>query len=247
MAIQVVSRVLYGILIIRVSVLFKEEWHYLQADIFWYQLVTDVIATASRDGNIHVYDLRDESSTSAVEQPKKRGKAQPILRSLHSPLFPYIRRSLTVSLWITTAPTGGDKQPVNVIKQAHGETGKKPKKGTPIVRSTSRSPTSLLYLPSRPHTLISAGTGDSALKLWDLRMHGSYTTKSSSVALDQSADPGLFSSLEDGTFSRKRSHGISSLVLGKEGDVIYALGTDNRCVFCLNQDWSFPLIHVFFF
>ncbi|CED84570.1 mRNA export protein (contains WD40 repeats) [Phaffia rhodozyma] len=172
-----------------------------------------VISTASRDGNIHVYDLRDGSATSALEQPNKRGKPGPTLQA-----------------------TIGNKSPVNTIRQAHGDKGLKPKRGTQI-RSASRSPTSLLYLPSRPHTLISAGTGDSVVKLWDLRMHGSYSSKSPSVPIQESGE----STGEKGLSSWKRSYGVSSLVLGKEGDVIYSLRTDNTIHTYTPYDLSTPL------
>lgn len=61
-------------------------------------------------------------------------------------------------------------------------------------------------------------------------MHGSYSTKPQfpAVAAEQSHDPTYTST---GAFgSRGRPHGIASMCLSKDGDRIYALGTDNRSV-----------------
>ena len=121
-----------------------------------------------------------------------------------------------------TGSIGGDRAPVNVIKHAHGDPNQK-KKPLASARTATRSPTSILYLPQRAHTLASAGTGDGIIKLWDLRTHGSYTSKPHfpAQAAEQSHDP-------THATPRGRPYGVASMCLSQAGDVIYALSTDGK-------------------
>ncbi|KAL7417701.1 WD40-repeat-containing domain protein [Mrakia frigida] len=174
-----------------------------------------ILASAARDGHINVYDLREGWKSCEAEQPKKRARAAGLPSS---------------------RCTGGEKSPINTVRHAHGETGQK-KAPAPSARTATRSPTSILYIPQRAHTIASCGTGDGIIKLWDLRTHGSYTTRKGypAPAAEESHDPTFSSSSSSNAFGssstlmkRGRPHGIASMCLSTEGDLIYALGTDNK-------------------
>lgn len=66
----------------------------------------------------------------------------------------------------------------------------------------------------------------SVIKLWDLRMHASYTPSSSRAALPTPVEESSDQSLE----GKNRPHGIAHMCLNGPGDVLYALGLDNRLV-----------------
>ncbi|KIM33428.1 hypothetical protein M408DRAFT_154265 [Serendipita vermifera MAFF 305830] len=103
--------------------------------------------------------------------------------------------------------------PAMFIKQAHNPEARQ-KRNFP--RSTSKSVTSLLYLPDSSHNLVSAGSSDGLLLKWDLRSpRGAKQASEESVA-----DPTVTSTRS------QRSRGIASIALGTGDSMIYGLATD---------------------
>lgn len=155
----------------------------------------NIITTAARDGNIHLFDLRTRGtsisdqnlldgqdgdiSTSWTGKPKyKRGRPEGVAEG---------------TLW-----------PVLTVRQAHG-TGSR--KNPSISLSATRSVTSLLSLDyGNQTTLASGGSGDGIVRFWDLRT----LSDPRRVFL---ADP--ISQTSDRTYSGgKQSRGIMSMVQG---------------------------------
>jgi denticleless len=104
------------------------------------------------------------------------------------------------------------------------------------IEQAVRGITSLAYVPGRAaHTLCSAGCGDGALKVWDLRNVAATTSRDSSDEASAVATvPLLEQGVDVSTHLRshnKSSHGISSIVTSSS--TIFAACTDG-CIYTLS-------------
>ncbi|KAF8308953.1 WD40 repeat-like protein [Clavulina sp. PMI_390] len=175
----------------------------------WHPSHPDLLASCSRDGDIHGWDLRERSATAKLEF-----------------------------------------KPIWTIPQAHGDTpGSKSTRGSKVLRSV----TSINFLPHRENLLLSSGSADGILRIWDVR----YTTptgrkrKTGTTAVikdvfDQSRDLTalrLSSTSPTSTFlpssstppstdeivvSLGRSRAICDVAVHPSGSVAWGLGKDGQ-------------------
>lgn len=107
---------------------------------------SDMLASASRDGSIGIWDLRSKPSKGAHRYLLFDGHA--CLKS--DPLSPPVH---PISL------TDGSISAVNHIRFAH-DTYAKSRKGKDVARSNTRSVTSVIYLQQQDNLLASSGSAD---------------------------------------------------------------------------------------
>ena len=176
---------------------------------------TDVIATASRDGSVKIWDVRC------------RGGQAPV-------------RTVIIGLdgsrdgLATQKDTRHTLQlrPVNDIFDAHMDRRTKsitqpsfvsamdaPSRGEVPGRRSGVSVTSLSFLnPAREHLLLTGSESNASLNLWDLRM--TYTRRRGS------ATP-LSTTSQPESHNTHRVFGINSLAVSSDGNMIYSLCRDN--------------------
>ncbi|KZV69254.1 WD40 repeat-like protein [Peniophora sp. CONT] len=180
------------------------------------------LATASADHTSRVLDVRTGAILAALESGHVATVKTLTWDPTHDSLLATGGRDGVVCLWdIRTSAEAG---PAARIAHAHEELlapgqrrGKK--KGAP------RAVTGLLFSTHAPHSLISAGTANGALRLWDLRSCSGTKKRS-----DREASTPARLSPEDPTARGSalgRGRGLTSLTSGS-GNLLYALGCDSR-------------------
>ncbi|RKP05845.1 WD40-repeat-containing domain protein [Thamnocephalis sphaerospora] len=87
-----------------------------------------------------------------------------------------------------------------------------------VVNDARRSVTSVLFMKHREHLLASAGASDGIIKYWDIRQHGSYSSRDAPTPVATSEYGG----------AGKRPHGIAALTLDESGTRVFAASTDNH-------------------
>ncbi|KIJ70351.1 hypothetical protein HYDPIDRAFT_122064 [Hydnomerulius pinastri MD-312] len=120
-------------------------------------------------------------------------------------------------------------QPVITINAAHGQ--EKPKGGRRKAVPLPRSVTSLLYTDTRTHGLVSGGSFDGILNLWDLRQPAPEGRSTRSPKKPSVLSPFCSSPADPTTFNgSRRPRGISSLCAGSgpTASLLFALGADSR-------------------
>ncbi|KAI9793893.1 MAG: hypothetical protein M1816_007145 [Peltula sp. TS41687] len=169
----------------------------------------NVIATSSRDGDIHIWDLRC-----------KGGEATMVLQGEDDE-----SRSINHA------------RPVKSIFEAHNDRHPAPKPGpnkslrggavntnNPPTHQRDISITSLAFLPpGKEHLLLSASEINSSIKLWDLRstlINRRTTNHNNNIPLTTIPQPPSHTGL-------RRSAGITSLALNHDGSRLYSLCRDN--------------------
>ena len=173
----------------------------------------NVIATSSRDGDIHIWDLRCKGSEATILLQGERGPESRAINRAH---------------------------PVKSIFEAHNDRFPPPKSGLnksirsvstntlPTLPSVQRdiSITSLAFLPpGKEHLLLSASEINSSIKLWDLRSthinrRATHNSSHNNTPLTTIPQPPSHTGL-------RRSAGITSLALSHDGSRLYSLCRDN--------------------
>lgn len=174
---------------------------------------SSVLATASRDGSVRIWDLRCKAfKTSACE------------------------------IWVSLEPSDGTTssqkssgegmdyaRPSNVFFEAHAIRrmdpapfafcGDAPSKTEAAGRRGDVSITSLSFLPvGREHLFVTASEANASVKLWDLRTTYSYR-RCRATPLSTTAQPE--------SHNRHRQFGLTSLTLSGDGGRLYTLCRDN--------------------
>jgi WD40 repeat protein len=172
----------------------------------------NILATSSRDGTVHLWDLRIKGSTAMVQTIEKGLDPDISAR----PTMGQVERSLSAG----TA--------MNSIYEAHAERNTA-KRTVSSTDSSSRtevpgrrgdvSITALQFLPgSQSHFLLTASESNACIKLWDLRQ--THTARKGPAA--------PLSSTPTPTFhSGYRNFGLNSLTLNGDGTRLYSLCRDN--------------------
>ncbi|PWN33396.1 WD40 repeat-like protein [Meira miltonrushii] len=169
----------------------------------------NILCSGGRDGAIHLYDLRDPSSTS--EDDDGNDSTPPI-----------------ASIW-----GAHTTEPVRPLKGPGSRGGRR---GTQGRATYPKGITSLTYVPGRgSNILCSAGCGDGIVKLWDLRAMASYDDinmrdqmEETLMGINDPLEAGLDVSLQ---FTKNKSpHGISSIVASSTK--IFTACTDG-CIYTL--------------
>ncbi|KAI9852214.1 MAG: hypothetical protein M1838_001451 [Thelocarpon superellum] len=176
-----------------------------------------IVATSSRDANVHIWDLRC------------RGTDGPV-RRLYTSLTP--ADECAEALGIARATTY--VCPVNSMVDAHPERrparnqhGLAPRpSGTGSTEPTSRgespgsSVTALSFLPpGREHLLLTASEGNACIKLWDLRTSHHPRRRGRAVPLSTTRQPD--------SHDKYRHFGVNALALSGDGARLYSLCRDN--------------------
>lgn len=131
--------------------------------------------------------------------------------------------------------------PVITVGKAHGEEGKV--KGRRKGKATSRTVTSVVYLPGDPYTLLSSGSFDGCVSLFHLLFSRSSQPRDSKLRkwdlrlpMARKAKKTLHSPIEESQTDptalngSRRPRGISSLALGSNdtAGVLFGLSADSR-------------------
>lgn len=118
--------------------------------------------------------------------------------------------------------------PVTVIDGAHGEDKRTNRGGRRKLAPTARSVTSLVYSEGRSERLISSGSFDGILRLWDLRQPISVPRAKGQKGLVQPATMSAFDpTITEGA---RRARGLASVVAGTgpTSGLLFGLGVDSR-------------------
>lgn len=174
---------------------------------------SSVIATASRDGSVQIWDLRCKS----FKKPARD-----------------IRVSLEPSDGTTGSKNPGGEamtwaRPVNIITGAHAirridpmttaSCGDAPSKTERPGRRGDVSITALSFLPAgREHLFVTASEANASVKLWDLRTTHSHR-RGRATPLSTTTQPE--------SHNRHRQFGLTSLALSSDGSRLYTLCRDN--------------------
>jgi WD40 repeat protein len=174
----------------------------------------NVLATSSRDGDIHIWDMRCKGSETMIAETTRPTQ-------------------LTTANLLTTQYKAYNAMPYNSILAAHATpyntaddvpsssrdaAGKEPSSSA-ISRNGIVSVTALAFLnsPGRSHLLLSGSESSTTLRLWDIRNR--YTRRGPPTPLS--------TTLEPESHARHRHFGVNSLMLNQQGSRVYALSRDN--------------------
>ncbi|WVQ84543.1 hypothetical protein IAT38_006697 [Cryptococcus sp. DSM 104549] len=175
---------------------------------------SSVIATAGRDGNILIYDVRCQGrDTRSSESPgldMEEGGSRSVSRERYRDGVPgFVAQASERSL-----------DPVMVIKGAHGD-------GKRSGRSATRSVTSLVALQSMPGVLASGGSFDGIVKLWDLRFPEP-TARSPNPRPSCTPVGCLLDPTVQGSSPSRRARSINALCESPVNGDLYALCGDSK-------------------
>ncbi|KAI0307387.1 WD40-repeat-containing domain protein [Multifurca ochricompacta] len=113
---------------------------------------------------------------------------------------------------------------VTVIDGAHGDDRQTKKNARKKVAPTARTVTSLVYTEGRSDRLISSGSFDGILRLWDLRQPVS--AQEAQLQKKQAAQPVAMSAFDPTILGARRARGLTSVVAGTDSRVhTYAAST----------------------
>ncbi|GAA6000019.1 hypothetical protein JCM10207_006015 [Rhodosporidiobolus poonsookiae] len=182
----------------------------------------ELLATASGDQTARLFDVRTQTCVGILSGHTCTVKS--VTWDPHNPnLLSTASRDGSIRIWDRRVQhkygAGADSElgiaSVNHIKNAHG-----PGKGkTTKSRSTTRSVTSVAYLKHQDNLLVSSGSADSIVKVWDLRR--SHSRRVNPATLETNEDALL-------NLDSARPHGIASMTLAPDGRKLYALSTDSQ-------------------
>jgi WD40 repeat protein len=170
-----------------------------------------VLATSSRDGTVHVWDIRCKGSSGPRQSWNAVVDRGPVTRS-------------------GTPPTYG--RPVYSIYDAHRQVDRSlvyplpnpgtdtPGRGEIAGRIGDVSVTAISFLPEgNEHFLLTASEADTSVLLWDLRCLHSRTNRKTQVAISKTRQPE--------SHSKWRHFGVNSININGDGSRLYALCKDN--------------------
>lgn len=179
---------------------------------------SNVIATSSRDGSVHIWDLRCKGYDGPVRDI--RVNLEP------SAIDPPRPSTIHKTTWARS---------VNTIFEAHAGRQPVPSNAAPNSKATSsfdapsktESPgrrgdvsiTALEFVrPGREHLLITASEANASVKLWDLRTtHNHRRSRASPLSSTQQPE----------SHNKHRHFGLTSLSLSGDGGRLYTLCRDN--------------------
>ncbi|KAF2398681.1 WD40 repeat-like protein [Trichodelitschia bisporula] len=160
-----------------------------------------VIATSSRDGNVHIWDLRCAPLRANVAE------SEPSVN----------RRNVRVDHEVS------HHRPINTIASAHSharrmsrQQGYDEERSAYPSRAGDVSVTSLTFLTGNTNLIVTASEAETSVKVWDIRSR--YNSKG--------ATP-LATVEEPQAHKNYRSFGVTSMVLNGSGSRLYALARDN--------------------
>ncbi|KIJ19992.1 hypothetical protein PAXINDRAFT_166171 [Paxillus involutus ATCC 200175] len=203
-------------------------------DVKW-SLDDSMLATASGDKTSRICSVETQNTLQVLQNHTSTVKCISWDPS-HRDILSTGSRDGMICVWDVRVASGctvnGENvptlQPVITINAAHGQ--EKTKGGRKKAIPLPRSVTSVLYADARPHGLISSGSFDGVLNLWDLRLPVVDDTKRS-PKMPRAITP-LGSSPDDPTTMNgsRRPRGISSLCTGSgpTSSLLFALGADSR-------------------
>ncbi|KAI2643700.1 WD40-repeat-containing domain protein [Xylaria nigripes] len=178
-----------------------------------------VLATSSRDGSVHIWDLRCSRPAQVIQtsEPRATGlsfRPPPPRRgcAVNSFYYAHVRTSRQVQQSEFIGPGDTTSGDTSFRDDA-------PSRGEIPSRSNDISVTAVQFLPAgREHLLLTACEADASIKLWDIRsIHSSRSKVPSS--LSATAPPE--------SHEHWRPFGISSLTLNTDASRLYALCKDN--------------------
>lgn len=162
------------------------------------------LLTAARDGDILGFDLRTRPDSLPYQDPFHA----PVMR-ISRPHTRAVHYSMTQSLGRKRRRVQADYPPAN----------------------RAGSVTSLVFSPSNPSHMYSAGASDGAVKLWDMRKLRSSCAKSGNVCVEgdtpiASAVPGAEERRDD-PYKTARPHGIAHIDIDPSGRRLLVSSTDS--------------------
>ncbi|KAF9247018.1 WD40-repeat-containing domain protein [Melanogaster broomeanus] len=203
-------------------------------DVKW-SLDDSMLATASGDKTSRICSVETQSTLQTLQSHTSTVKCIAWDPS-HRAILSTGSRDGMICVWdlrmasgcTVTGQTTSSLQPVITINAAHGQ--EKSKGGRRKAAPLPRSVTSMLYTDKRPHGLISSGSSDGVLNLWDLRLPAvdgtTRSPKTPPVMTPFGSSPN-----DPTTFNgSRRPRGISSLCPGSgpTSSLLFALGADSR-------------------
>ncbi|KAF8592522.1 WD40 repeat-like protein [Ramaria rubella] len=190
------------------------------------------LATSSGDSTTRITDVTTQQSLAVLAYHTSSVKTLDWDPD-HSDVLSTAGRDGSICVWDLRVSNQDSSSiaPVVVITHAHCDAKSRGK--TAKSRSTSKTVTSILYLPQNPRQLISSGSFDGVLRQWDLR----YPMKG------QIRNPVMmFKSCNDPTLaSGSRGRGISSLALGRNhsSGLVWGMAADS-CIHTYTLPLSAP-------
>ncbi|POS88440.1 hypothetical protein EPUL_000035 [Erysiphe pulchra] len=167
---------------------------------------SNIIATSSRDGNIHIWDLRCRGyEKSLIEiQTLNSSRGSPEIKKEHF-------CAITSSIYNAHKPF---KDSISALGARDA-----PTRGEPVGRIGDVSVTSIQFLSTEfNHLLLSSSEADSVVKLWDIR---NIQTRNGRNQIP------LASTTQPLNHSKWRNFGISSMSISSDCSRLYTLCKDN--------------------
>ncbi|KIW03857.1 uncharacterized protein PV09_05155 [Verruconis gallopava] len=174
----------------------------------------NVLATSSRDGDIHIWDLRCKGSeTLIVETSRPTHVTMASLLTKQYKAFNASPYNSILAAHSSPYPTADE-----VPSSTRDAAGKDPST-LAVSRNGIVSVTALAFLnsPGRSHLLLSGSEASTTLRLWDIRNR--YSRRGPATPLS--------TTLEPESHSRHRHFGITSLLLNQQGSRIFVLSRDS--------------------
>jgi WD40 repeat protein len=158
-----------------------------------------IVATSSRDGAVHIWDLRCQGGNTSVH-------------SAWGADVPY--GSSIRTLAAAHADSGPSPSPTTTTTNSRMSMGK----SEAFSRRADISVTALSFLPTgRQHLLLTASDASTCVKLWDIR--GRYSLRGPALPISTTRHPE--------SHNRHRHFAINSLTLSGDAGRLYALSKDN--------------------
>lgn len=174
----------------------------------------NVLATSSRDGNIHIWDLRCRGSETMVEETTRPTRLT--TANLLNTQYKAWNVSTYNSMFAAHAVPHSTAD--DVPSSSRDAAGKDQTVPT-FTRNGIVSVTALSFLnsPGRSHLLLSGSEASTTVRLWDIRNR--YSRRGTSTPLS--------TTLEPVSHAKHRHFGITSLTMNEQGSRVFALSRDN--------------------